>query len=472
MGFSGALFNGVSTILIVPILLELLGQSTTLINQLPAILKKFLSAFDGVPESYRLLAMAVAVVSLIILKNVANYIGSLAASNLNRKLAANLRLEGLRILLDVDLDYFTKSRVGDLINHLNIEISRTTVAIRTLARIAITVITILVFVGFLLWTSWQLTLIATVALSAVSMVNQAAVRQSKTLGAELSEISRQYSSHIVEILSGIRLVKATANEDMEYAAVSELIETREVSEYKSQLLFAGIGPISEVFSIIALIAVATVGRVLMKGQIEAFSSILLTYLLVLFRMLPSIGQLNGARSQMANVLPSVDIVSEFIKREGKPFMSLGHRSYTSLQKGIRFHQMSFSYPGSKESVLKNVDLYLKQGTTLALVGASGAGKSTIADLLPRFYDPTGGKIEIDGIDLKEIEIKSFRRRLGVVSQDTFLFNASVRDNLTYGRPKATEDEIKDAIYRANAREFIVALPEGLDTLIGDRGVLL
>ncbi len=472
MGFSGALFNGVSTVLIVPILLELLGQSTALIDQLPAILQNFLGAFNGVPDGYRLLAMAVSVVLLIILKNVANYVGSIAASNLNRKLAASLRLEGLQILLEVDLDYFTKSRVGDLINHLNIEVSRTTVAIRTLARIAITAITILVFVGFLLWTSWQLTLIATVALGAVAMVNQAAVRQSKTFGAELSELSRQYSSHIVEILSGIRLVKATANEEMEYAAVSELIEAREVSEYRSQLLFAGIGPISEVFSIIALITVATIGRVLMQGQIEAFSSILLTYLLVLFRMLPSIGQLNGARSQMANVLPSVDIVSEFIKREGKPFMSLGHRSYTSLQKGIHFRQMSFSYPGSNEPVLKNVDLYLKQGTTLALVGASGAGKSTIADLLPRFYDPTGGSIEIDGIDLKEFDIKSFRRRLGVVSQDTFLFNASVRDNLTYGRPKATEDEIKDAIYRANAHEFILALPEGIDTLIGDRGVLL
>ena len=115
---------------------------------------------------------------------------------------------------------------------------------------------------------------------------------------------------------------------------------------------------------------------------------------------------------------------------------------------------------------------MPKGTTLALVGASGAGKSTMADLLPRFYDPTDGCIEIDGIDLRRFNIISFRKRLGVVSQDTFLFNASVRDNLKYGRPNATEEEVIEAAKRANAYEFIIRLPDGLETQIGDRGVLL
>ncbi len=470
--FSGALFNGFSTVLIVPILLELLGQSTELADQLPGILQRFLGIFDGVPEGYRLPAMASAVVGMIILKNAATYGGSLVSNSLNRKLAAHLRLEGLRILLDVDLSYYARTKVGDLINHLNIEVSRTTIAVRALARLATAIITILVFLALLLWTSWQLTIIATVALGAVAMINQTAVRQSKVYGAQLSQLSRSYSARIVEILSGIRLVKATANEEIEYAGISKLIADREISEYRSQLLFAGIGPVNEVCSIIALISVAAVGRMVMAERIEAFSSILLTYLLVLFRMLPSIGQLNSARSQIANVGPSVVVVSEFLRRDDKPFMDPGHKSYTQLQQGIRFKQLTFRYPGSEKEVLNGVDLYLKKGTTLALVGASGAGKSTLADLLPRFYDPTDGQIEIDGVDLKALNIENFRRSLGIVSQDTFLFNASVRDNLIYGRPEATEDEIKDAMYRANAHEFILALPEGLETLIGDRGVLL
>ena len=472
MGFSGALFNGVSTVLIVPILLELLGQSAAVTGQLPGILQQFLTFFDQFPDTQRLIVMMLAVVFLIVLKNAATYAGSLTSSSLNRKLAANLRLDGLRILLDVDLAYYTRTKVGDLINHLNVEINRTTIAVRTLARMSIAIITIVVFVGILLWTSWQLTIIATVALGAVALINQTAVRKSKAFGAELSRFSRLYSSRVVEILSGIRLVKATANEKTEYDTISKLITDREISEYRAQLLFAGISPINEVCSILALISVAAIGRAVMGEQLEAFSSILLAYLLVLFRMLPSIGQLNSARSQLANVLPSVSIVGEFLRRDDKPFMRSGNRTFSGLKYGIRFSNLTFSYPGHDQQVLKGISLYLKRGTTLALVGASGAGKSTLADLLPRFYDPDGGFIEIDGVDLKKFDIKSFRQRLGIVSQDTFLFNASVRENLIYGRPEATEAEIKDAMERANAAEFILALPDGLETLIGDRGVML
>ncbi len=472
LGFSGALFNGIGTVLIVPILLEVLGQSTEFAAQLPDILQRIVGLFDSVPERYRLLSLGLAVVSLIVLKNASNYAGALASNSLNRKLAANLRLDGLRLLLEVDLAYYTKTKVGDLINHLNVEVSRTTIAIRTLARLAIAIITILVFVSILVWTSWQLTTISVLALGLVALVNQSIVRQSKVFGAQLSQLSRQYSSRVVEILSGIRLVKATANEDTEYETIAQLISAREVSEYRAQLLFAGIGPINEVSSIVALIAVAVIGRTFMGDRIETFSSILLTYLLVLFRMLPSIGQLNAARSQFANASPSVEIVSDFLRRDDKPFMAQGHRPYSSLRTGIHFKNLTFRYPGCAQPILKDIDLFLKQGTTLALVGASGAGKSTLADLLPRFYDPNHGQILIDGVDLRELEISSFRKRTGIVSQDTFLFNASVHENLVYGRPEATVQLVEDALRRANAYDFVMELPQKLETLIGDRGVLL
>lgn len=472
MGFSGAVFNGVSTILIVPIVLELLGQSANLVSQLPSSLQKFLGLFDGLPDRYRLLAMSFSVVGLIILKNAATYCGSLSSNQLNRKLGESLRLEGLKILLNVDLAYYTTTRVGDLINHLNIEVSRTTIAVRTLARMAIAIITIIVFIGILVWWSWELTIISTFTLGLAAMANQTAIRKAKQYGAELSEYSRRYSSRIVEILSGIRLVKGTANEDEEFDIVAKLITDREVSEYRSELLFAGITPINEITSIIALISIASLGKWVMASQIEQFSSILFVYLLVLFRMLPAIANLNSARGQLSNVEPSVAVVSEFLRCDDKPFMPAGHRQYTELQSAIRFQALSFTYPGHERQVLKDVGLTLKKGTTLALVGASGAGKSTLADLLPRFFDPTGGRITIDGHDLKSFDIKSFRRRLGIVSQDTFLFNATVRENLIYGRQQATDEEIEDAMRRANAYEFITDLPQGLSTLIGDRGVLL
>ncbi len=147
----------------------------------------------------------------------------------------------------------------------------------------------------------------------------------------------------------------------------------------------------------------------------------------------------------------------------------GRLPYSGLKEAIHFKDISFSYPDHAEVVLSDINLYLPRGTTLALVGGTGAGKTTLADLLPRFYDPTRGSILIDGRDLREFDLKTLRQSMGIVSQHTFLFNDTVRNNIAYARPDATEEEIMEAANRANAYEFIVDLPEGFNTVIGDRG---
>ncbi|MEM8610923.1 MAG: ABC transporter ATP-binding protein [Cyanobacteria bacterium P01_H01_bin.105] len=472
LGFSGALFNGVSTLLIVPILLELLGQAEQYTDSLPQILQRLIGIFDGLPDGTRLPIMATSVVAIIVLKSLSAYASALTAGTLNRKLAMSMRQQGLRLLLDVDLGYFAKTKIGDLINQLNVEVNRTTIAIRNLVRLTVVVITIAVFLLILLLTSWQLTLISTVTLGSVTLLNQFVVRRSKALGRELSKISKAYSSRVFEILSGIRLVKATANEEREYQRLDKIIVDRESAEFNSQLIFAGIGPFNEIINIVALILIAVLGRAAFSNQLELFSSSLLTYLIILFRTLPYIGQLNSQRSTLANTSTSVEIVTALLRRDDKPFMPRGVQPYRPLQKGIRFNQIWFNYPGHEQKVIQGIDLFLPKGQTLALVGSSGAGKSTLADLLPRFYDPTSGAIELDGVDLKTIDLHSYRSNLGIVSQETFLFNASVRENLLYGRPEATDAELKAAAKQANAYEFIENLPQGFETMIGDRGVLL
>ncbi|MEO0396324.1 MAG: ABC transporter ATP-binding protein [Cyanobacteria bacterium P01_A01_bin.137] len=472
LGFSGALFSGVSTLLILPILLELLGQSTDYVTSLPPILQKALGIFDGLPEGARLPVMAGSVVAVIVLKSLSAYASALTAGALNRKLAMSLRRQGLRMLLDVDLGYFARTKIGDLINQLNVEVNRTTIAIRNLVRLVVVMITIAVFFILLIFTSWQLTVISTVTLGVVTLLNQFMVKRSKILGRRLSEISKAYSSRVFEILSGIRLVKATANEEREYRQIDQIIIDRESAEFSSQLIFAGIGPFNEIINILALMLIAVLGRQAFSNQLELFSSSLLTYLIILFRTLPYLGQLNSQRSTLANTAASVEIVTALLRRDDKPFMPRGVQPYRPLQEGIRFNQIRFNYPGHEQEVLRGIDLFLPKGQTLALVGSSGAGKSTLADLLPRFYDPTSGTIELDGVDLKAIDISSYRSNLGIVSQETFLFNASVRENLLYGRPEATEDELISAAKQANAYEFIENLPQGFDTMIGDRGVLL
>jgi subfamily B ATP-binding cassette protein MsbA len=471
LGFSGALFNGISTTLIVPVLLSFLEETIEL-RGAPPLIKTLMHPFEGMPENQRLTLMTGAIVLAIFLKNVASYINTLVATSLTRSLTSDLREAGVRLLLDVDLEYYSQTKVGDLINRLGGEIGRTASAVSTAIAMFTTSMTVLVFVGLLLSLSWKLTVTATVLLALVAWANQYIINRSKHFGSQLSEMSKDYSVRVLETLTGIRLVKSTGNEEREYQRIKDLIQRREEADFQAQVNYAAIGPINEVVNLIVIILIVFIGRTIFANEIESISTILLTYLLILIRLIPLISQLNSGRSQFANTSASVEVVNAFLRRDKKFFMLNGSVEYTPLQSGIHFNKISFSYPKNKKFFLKEVDLFLPRGTTLALVGASGSGKSTLADLLPRFYDPTEGHISIDGRDLRDFDLKSLRKAMGIVSQDTFLFNASVRENIAYAKPDATEKEIVEAAKGANAYEFIKVLPEGWDTQIGDRGKIL
>jgi subfamily B ATP-binding cassette protein MsbA len=305
-----------------------------------------------------------------------------------------------------------------------------------------------------------------------SLSNQFLVKRARRNGEILSEQSRGYSVMQQEILSGIRLVKATGNEDIEYRNLSQLIEARENAELQSQATFAMVPPLNEIAGIVTVLTIVILGKAWFETQPGSLSTILLTYLLVLSRLLPFVSQLNSQRSNFANAAPSVQVVADFLRRDNKPFMPRGQTYYSGLKDAIRFTNLGFRYPGNANLTLQNINLTLPKGTTLALVGSSGAGKSTLADLLPRFYDCDMGGISIDDRDIREFDLRSLRQSMGIVSQDTFLFNDTVANNIAYGVENPTRDSIIESAKRANAYQFISELPQGFDTTIGDRGVLL
>jgi subfamily B ATP-binding cassette protein MsbA len=431
-----------------------------------------LSLFSDVPIAYQAFAMAASVLGLIILKDLAVYASNLANSALSRRLNIDLQQQELQLLLDVDLDYFTKTKPGDLMKRLIKDSTTATNVIGIVINIAISIITVFVFLILLISISWQLTVATTLLLPFPPLAVQLIVIKAKQFSRAINLVSREYSSRLIEIFSGIRLVKSTATEEREFSLLKELLGEHEKIEFRSKMLSLAVIPTSEVTSILALFALIFMGRFLFAEQIEALSAVLLTYIVLLYRMLPIISQLNGQRESLARSVASVEVVHDLLRRDNKTFAQNGHVSFSRLQKGIGIENLSFAYPGSSDLVLKNINLFLPKGTTLALVGSSGAGKSTIADLLPRFYDPVQGRITIDDIDLKNFDLRSLRQAMGVVSQDTFLFNATIRQNIAYGCPHVTEEEILEATRRANAHEFINQLPNGLDTEIGNRGIIL
>jgi len=207
----------------------------------------------------------------------------------------------------------------------------------------------------------------------------------------------------------------------------------------------------------------------MPGLMSA--AMLLTFLFALFRLLPMVQTLNGLRGQWAWQRGSLENVAEFLSNRNKPYLSDGKRKFDVLEHSIEIENVSFAYQSS-EMVLKGINMTISRGETVAFVGATGAGKSTLADVIARLYDPTRGCILFDGRDLREYTIDSLRNAVAVVSQDTFLFNRSVRYNLAYGLNNASDRQLRWAAEQANALDFIEALEEGLDTQLGDRGTRL
>jgi len=470
-GFSGALFNGVGTALVIPIMLSLLGQDAIL-REGPPIFQTLLAPFEDLPETYRYVAMALAALLLMILKNASNYLSALASGTLSRAMTSDLQRQGLNMILSVDLEYFSKAQVGELMNRLGGEMNRAASAITATIRLFITIATIFVFLGLLLSISWQLTLVATVLLPVSSLASQFLVKRSKSYSQALTRLNSLYSGGLVELISGIRLVKSTVSEAREYERFARNIDEREDLNLKIQMNSGIISPLGEVLNISVLFILVLLARWLFQDQIASLAAVMVTYLVLLNRLLPYISQVNGGRNQLAQVSASVDIVHNLLRTDNKSFMQNGALPYYGLNEGIEFRDVSFQYLGVQSPVLKGINLKLPKGTTLALVGSSGAGKSTLADLVPRFFDPTAGQILIDGQNLKSFDIAQIRKAMGVVGQETFLFNNTVRYNIAYGNLEASDEEILDAAKRANAYDFIMNLPEGLNTMIGDRGVML
>lgn len=471
LDFAGAIFNGVGTTLIIPVLLGLSGSPLEA-ERFPAAIGQILQIFDPLPPQQRAIGMIAAIAIAISLKNIANYAGTISNAKLSQGLTRDMREDGLQLLLDVDLDYHHKMKSGDIIQRINDQVARTTGATRALIRLVRIVFNISLFGILLVLISWQLTATTVVLMGGVVLVNQNTIQRSRRFGRSLAESSKQYSIALLELLSGMRLVRGTANESREYQKLRRLIRAREQAALASQANAARIGPTNEISSIFVLILIVLAGRVIFADRADALGATLLTYLFLLSRLIPFLGQLNTARSEIANSSASIAVVREFLDRSVKPFMPKGEIPYRPLQQGIEFQDLWFRYPETEASVLNGITLSLPRGTTLALVGSSGAGKSTLADLLPRFYDPDRGRILIDGQDLKSLDLHSVRSHMGIVSQETFLFNASIRDNIAYARPDATDQDIFDAARRANALEFIEKMPQGFSTPIGDRGVLL
>ncbi|MDZ4873491.1 MAG: Heterocyst differentiation ATP-binding protein HepA [Chroococcidiopsis cubana SAG 39.79] len=421
--------------------------------------------------SERLFRSSALVLLTTLLRLGLTYLGRLYVFTAQYTLGYRLSLQVFEQLQALSLSFFTKTRAGNLVNSLTSEVNQITLAFDVLATFFTRGSTLIAYTISMFMLSWQLTAITAMLFGLLSVGITSLLGQIREASFATTKARRWYVSVALEFINGIRTVQAFAAQDFERKRFHDASLQLLQASTKSRAAQALVEPVSEGIATFILFGILFLAFAVLipNGQLQPAG--LLTFLFVLLRLMPIRRQLDGARAKFSSFQGSFSNIKELLRTDNKTYLRNGKLQFSKLQRAIEFVSVDFGYD-KQHSVLHNIKLTINRGEMTALVGSSGAGKTTLADLIPRFYDPTQGQIFIDGIDLQNYDIKSLRRKLAVVSQDTFIFNASVRDNIAYALEEVDEDAVWEAARLANALEFIHKLPEGFDTQLGERGVRL
>lgn len=373
-----------------------------------------------------------------------------------------------RHLLSLSMEFFNRKRTGELISRMDQDTRATVYNLATIAQNTVVSLVLTFFYGFLLFrTNPRLTFFIAIAGVLHYGLTQAIRNPIKARVRDQFNVMAETTAYLQEVITSIRVVKSFAAEKYEHSRLADLIRKILAVNIRFGVFKKVEEPIGNAINSLANVAI------LLMATAELFGGGLTTagfflYLYIGRSVLDPITNLARTYTMLqATVATSERVYDLFNERV---VVSEGSRNAEPLRKQIEFEGVSFRY--QEEVVLEDVNLVFKRGQMIALVGPSGAGKSTLTDLLLRLYDPTEGRIRIDGVDLREFDSMSYRRMFGVVSQESQLFNDTVANNIGYPGLELDEEKIEAAAKVANAHEFITQLPQGYQTLIGDRGVLL
>ena len=418
-------------------------------------------------------AVCVALIVVFSAKNISLYIKNITLSIVQYRLIRDLRNKLYSHFHYLSLSYFNKNKSGELTAVLvnDIDNMRNSLSIM-FQKLFVEPINIIILMSLLFIVSTKLALIALLIIPVSGIIifgiSHSIRRRSARSQAQLAGMT----SMIAETIGSMRIVKAFANKGFEINRFAK--ETQKYYKLmirRDRLRFVS-SPVSETFgaTIAALLLWVGARDVLVIESIS--SEDFLRFILLLFSLFQPLKNLTNVVNELQNGLASADRVFAIMDIKSDIQDVDNAFKVKDLNSSLSFNDVSFTYGNKDEKVLNNINFKINKGEIFALVGPSGAGKSTLVDLIPRFYDTLSGSIKIDGKDIKDLELKSLRSLMGIVTQETFLFDDTVKANISYGVENISDDEIKDASKAANAHEFIKKLPDGYNTIIGERGVSL
>ena len=479
-----ALFNSLTFMLIIPILNTMFddGFSPEYVEKLPPVElnQEYLTTlfnytyshlFDTYDRQNVLLLLAAVAIIISFLSNLFRYLGSWTIENMRTRTLQKMRNEMFSRVMDMNVGYFSDQRKGDIISKITSDVGVVQFCITNTLQVSFREPFLIIgYIVMMIAISWELAIFSVLFLPLVALLIGNIVKRLRHPARTNQKRMGEMVSTLDESLSGIKVIKsynATEYIKQKYYDISADLARLTLSMARRQQLAS---PMSEFLGITAVGVILVFGGALVSrgaldpGGFIAFIAIFSQITRPVRTFIDQFANINQGIAAGERIFSIIDTKPEI---EDKP----DARELKGLRDKIEFRHVHFSYDGTRE-VIDDISFEIRRGQTVALVGPSGGGKSTLSELLPRFYDPTSGEILIDGISLRDYTQDSVRAHMSVVAQDTVLFNDTIEGNIAMGRPSATHEEIVEAAKVANADSFIRECPEGYGTNIGDRGVKL
>ncbi len=485
MNILSAIFNVFSFSLLIPILQILfnIGDHTyefipwhrgMPFNEITNNAYYYVSQFIGVYGPSRILLSLCLIFCAIVLIKTACYFGAAAVMvPIRTGVVKDMRMEIYDKILSLPLGFFSQERKGDIIARISGDVQEVENSITSTIEMLIkNPILIIIYLTVLFRMSWELTLFTIVFAPAMIGVMSAIARKLKAQSIEAQRYWSDTMSQVEETLGGLRIIKAFLAEKKMSDRFDAVTEAMRSKNNRVAIRQASAHPVSELLGSVMIAIVLWFGGTLILGEhsvIDAPS--FMAYMAILYSIIQPIKDLSRAAYGIPKGLASMERINVILDAENNIAEPAEPRSLASFEESIELRNVSFSYESGRE-VLHDVSLTIPKGRNIAIVGASGAGKSTLVDLIPRFYDPTGGSILIDGVDIRDVSTRELRALIGNVNQDPILFNDTIFNNIAFGVEGATMERVVAAAKIANAHDFIIEKPEGYNTNIGDRGVML
>lgn len=438
---------------------------------LPWIIKDVIDGVLAQKNLFLLNLIALGIVVVFFLRCTFLYAQGYLMNYVGQRVITDIRAGVFSHLQRLSLAYYERQRVGNIMSYITNDVAAMQNAlVQSVIDLTTEGLIFLGSIGAMLYIHWGLTLLTFVTLPLVAWAIRIFGNKLRRASGVIQQKAADITSVLQETISAVRVVKSFVREEYEIDRFNRQNYQNFRAQMKAAQLSSALNPVVEFLAAVGVTVIIWYGgREVIRDALTPGS--LIAFLMYAINLSNPVRRLSAVYSNIQKSLAAAQRVFNVLDTEPDVQELPGARPMPPINGQIKFIHVDFAYSPA-EIVLKDLNFVIEPGEMVALVGPSGAGKTTIANLVPRFYDPIAGQVLIDGIDIKTVTLRSLREQIGIVPQETALFNATVRENIAYGNLDATDEEIKAAARAANAHDFIMNLPQGYDTNIGDRGVML